>query len=75
MLERLTTEEISDLWWDERTKVSMMADKHLENALIKLQGLGKEPYEGEPELRTRWISVLRLEQIKRASEARATKIG
>jgi len=53
----------------------MMADKHLENALIKLQGLGKEPYEGEPELRTRWISVLRLEQIKRASEARATKIG
>ena len=68
-------EDISQLWWDERTKVGMMDDKHLQNALLKLQGLSlKGSYIGEPELRSKWIEVLRKEQLKREHMRRAAKV-
>lgn len=63
---------VSEWWFDEASKVSMMPDKRIENALLKLQGLGKTSYNAEPELRSRWIWALRLEQMKRADEARAS---
>lgn len=66
--------DTSSLWWDERTKVSMMADKHIENALVKLQGLGKTQYDSPAELRRAWIEILVTERAKRAREKRATKV-
>lgn len=57
--------KIPNLWWDERTKVGMMNDKHLANAINKLQGNSVEQYEGSDGLKSKWIYALKLEQIRR----------
>lgn len=70
---RELVEKVSDIWWDERTKVGMMDDKHLANAINKLQGYAKEQYEGSDELKAKWIYILRLEQEKRVDMRKANK--
>lgn len=67
-------EEIWNIWWDERTKVGMMNDKHLENALLKLQGLGKEEYDAPDELRRQWLTILVKEKSRRAEMRKATLV-
>lgn len=68
-------EDLGDLWWDERTKISMMADKHIENAINKLMGLGKTKYDMPDELRRRWVSILSMVRAQRLRESRATKVN
>lgn len=60
--------DVSDLWWDERTKVSQMSDIHLHNAIEKLE---RCEYEAEETLRLRWVLLLKLEQNKREDERKA----
>lgn len=83
-LNKLTDEQIEDiasgkinpstLWWDEATRVDMMADRHLENAINKLKGLGKSTYIGDSDTKKNWIYVPELEQDKRKKDRLATKV-
>jgi len=68
-----TPDDIGELWWDERTKVSMMVNRHLENAMLKLQGLGKTKYDAEDGLRRKWLYILATERDRRGRERHATK--
>lgn len=68
-------DDIGMLWWDGRTRVNMMADRHLENAMLKLQGLGKSRYDAPDELRRQWLYILSTEFARRKSERHATKIA
>lgn len=65
--------DISQIWWDGRLKVGMMADKHLDNALNKLMGLGLSEYE-DKELTNRWIQILSMEKLKRLRLRKASKV-
>jgi len=68
-------DDIGMLWWDGRTRVNMMVDRHLENAMLKLQGLGKSRYDAPDELRRQWLSILSTEFARRRREFLATKIA
>jgi hypothetical protein len=63
-------DDVSNLWWDERIKVAQMSDKHLDNAIQKLERCEYE-YDSET-LRLRWIALLKIEYFKREHERLAT---
>ena len=62
-------DDVSSLWWDERTKVAQMSDIHLHNAIEKLERCEYQ-YDSET-LRLRWVLLLKLEQNKREEERKA----